>query len=82
MIMICVDLEKAYDKVNRKMYKEMYWKKDGIRGSLAKAVRLMYVNCEVCVKVQGGISDWFQVQQGVRQGCVMSPWLFNDYMDT
>ena len=62
MIMICVDLEKSYDKVNREMYKEMYWKKDGIRGSLAKAERLMYVNCEICVKVQGGISDWFQVQ--------------------
>ena len=31
--MICVDLEKAYDKVNREMYKEMYWKKDGIRGA-------------------------------------------------
>ena len=27
MIMICVDLEKVYDKVNREMYKEMYWKK-------------------------------------------------------
>ena len=28
----------------------------------SKAVRLMYVNCEVCVNEQGGISDWFQVQ--------------------
>ena len=80
MIMVCVDLEKAYDNVNR----EMMWKvlEDyGIRGSLVKAVRSMYVNCEACVKVQGGTSDWFKVEQGVRQGCVMSPWLFNVYMD-
>ena len=53
----------------------------GIRGRLAKAVRSMYVNCEACVRVLGGKSDWFKVEQGVRQGCVMSPWLFNLYMD-
>ena len=27
-------------------------------------------------------SDWFEVEQGVRQGCVLSLWLFNLYMDT
>ena len=26
-------------------------------------------------------SDWFNINSGVRQGCVMSPWLFNLYMD-
>ena len=80
MIMVCVDLEKAYDNVNR----EMMWKvleEYGIRGSFVKAVRSMYVSCEACVKVLGGTSDWFKVEQGVRQGCVMSPWLFNVYMD-
>ena len=40
----------------------------GIRGRLAKAVRSMYVNCEACVKVLGGKSDWFKVKQGARQG--------------
>ena len=48
---------------------------------MAKAVRSKYVNCEACVRVLGGKSDWFKVEQGVRQGCVMSPWLFNLYMD-
>ena len=80
MIMVCVDLEKAYDNVNR----DLMWnvlEEYGIRGRLAKAVRSMYVNCEACVRVLGGKSDWFKVEQGVRQGCVMSPWLFNLYMD-
>ena len=27
------------------------------------------------------MSEWFQVNVGLRQGCVMSPWLFNVYMD-
>ena len=27
------------------------------------------------------MSEWFQVNVGLRQGCVMSPWLFTVYMD-
>ena len=78
MIMVCVDLEKAYDNVDR----EMMWsvlEKYGTSGSLVNTVRLMYVNCEAYVKVQGGISDWFQVEKGVRQGCATSPWLYYVY---
>ena len=48
---------------------------------MAKAIRLMYVNCEACVKVLADKSGWFKVGQGVRQGCVLPPWLFNVYMD-
>ncbi len=28
-----------------------------------------------------GVSVWFEVNVGLQQGCVMSPWLFNVYMD-
>ena len=34
-----------------------------------------------CVRVKGGESECFRVNSGVRQGCIMSPWLFNVYMD-
>ena len=33
------------------------------------------------MKVGEEITDWFEVQRGVRQGCPMSPWLFNIYLD-
>ncbi len=33
------------------------------------------------MKVDGELSDSFGVGVGVRQGCVMSPWLFNILMD-
>ena len=41
----------------------------------------MYVDSSVCVRVKGGESELFRIDSGVRQGCIMSPWLFNVYMD-
>ena len=45
------------------------------------AVQSFYVDSRVCVRVGNGVSEWFLVNVGLRQGCVMSPWLFNVYMD-
>ena len=36
---------------------------------------------KACVKIGGKLSEYCDVKVGVRQGCVMSPWLFNVYMD-
>ena len=33
-----------------------------------------------CVRVGNDASEWFLVNVGLRQGCVMSPWLFNVHM--
>ena len=35
----------------------------------------------VCVRIGNEVSKWFTVNVRVRQGCVMSPWLINLYMD-
>ena len=40
-----------------------------------------YVDSRACVRVGNDVSEWFPVNIGLRQGCVMSPWLFNVYMD-
>ena len=34
-----------------------------------------------CVRAKGGESKWFRIDSGVRQGCIMSPWLSKIYMD-
>ena len=34
-----------------------------------------------CVRVGNDVSEWFPVSVGLRQGCMMSPWLFNVYKD-
>ena len=33
------------------------------------------------MKIENEVGEWFPVSVGVRQGCVMSPWLLNLYMD-
>ena len=42
-----------------------------------RAVQSLYMECEARVKVGEKQSEWFNVDQGVRQGCTLSPWLFN-----
>ena len=80
MAVACVDLEKAYDKVCR----DKLWcvlDEYGVKGKLMRAIRSLYKGSEACVRVGGMLSGWFPISQGVRQGCVLSPWLFNVFMD-
>ena len=53
----------------------------GVGGKLLKAVQSFYEDSRACVRVGNDVSEWFPVDVGLRQGCVMSPWLFNVYMD-
>ena len=80
MVMVCVDLEKAYDRVDREVLWQVLESYE-VGGRPGRAVRSLYERCQACVRVLRQNSDWFGVEQGVRQGCVMSPWLFNLYMD-
>lgn len=75
-----MDLEKAYDRVDR----EALWKvlrMYDVSGKLLNGVKSFYEGSSACVRVRGSLSEWFGIDSGVRQGCVMSPWLFNIYMD-
>ena len=74
-----MDLEKAYDTIDRYGMWQML-RVYGF-GKLLKAVQSFYVDSRACVRVGNDVSEWFPVNVGLRQGCVMSPWLFNVYMD-
>ena len=78
--MAFLDLEKAYDRVQRESLWEVL-KIYGIGGKLLNAIKSFYRCSESCVRVCQEESEWFEVKVGLRQGCVMSPWLFNVYMD-
>ena len=77
---VLMDLEKAYDTVDRHgMWQLLIVYVVG--GKLLKAVQSFYVDSRACVRVGNDVSEWFPVNEGLRQDCVMSPWLFNVYMD-
>ena len=75
-----IDLEKAYDSV----WREGMWKIAeyyGIPKEVVEILRSWYEGINSCVRVDGVEGDWFPIRTGLRQGCVMSPSLFNLYMD-
>ena len=75
-----LDLEKAYDRVDRDAVRNVL-RLNGIGGRLLRGVKSLYVGSKACVRVGNEVSEWFPVRVGLRQGCVMSPWLFNLYID-
>ena len=44
-------------------------------------LRNLYAGQEATVRTGHGPTDWFQIGKGVRQGCILSPYLFNLYAE-
>ena len=59
-----------------KILKEM-----GIPDHLTCFLRNLYADQEATVRIRHGTTDWFQNGKGVRQGCILSPCLFNLYAE-
>ena len=57
---------------NWKILKEM-----GIPGHLTCLLRNLHVGQEATVRTGHGTTDWIQIGKAVRQGCILSPYLFN-----
>ena len=51
----------------------------GIPDHLTCLLRNLYTGQEATVRTGHGTTDWFQIGKGVRQGCILSPCLFNFY---
>ena len=49
----------------------------GLPDHLTCLLRNLYAGQEATVRTRHGTMDWFQVGKGVRQGCILSPCLFN-----
>ena len=58
-----------------KILKEM-----GIPDHLTRLLRNLYADQEATARTGHGTTDWFQIGKGVRQGCILSPYLFNLYV--
>ena len=53
----------------------------GISGHLTCLLKNLYAGQEATVRTGHGTANWFQIGKGVRQGCILSPYLFNFYAE-
>ena len=75
-----IDMQKAFDWVNR----DLLWYKllsHNITGNIYWAVRSLYSFNESCIKLNNLLSQWFEVNIGVRQGDNLSPTLFSIFIN-
>ena len=79
LFLLFIDYEKAYDNVNRDKLWEMMANK--IPNYLLNTVKCIYRNTTVRIKFNDGISEPIHINKGVRQGCGLSPVLFNIYIN-
>ena len=78
---ICfIDYTKAFDCVDHnKLWKIL--KEIGVLNHLTCFLRNLYAGQEATVRTGHGATDWFKIGIGVRQGCILSPCLFNLYAE-
>lgn len=80
IVMNFVDFKKAFDCIHR----ESLWTivaKYGIPKKLINIMKDFYRDSRCAVRVDGVLSEFFDIQSGVKQGCVLSPFLFGIVMD-
>ncbi len=75
MYCIFIDFSKAFGSVQHNL---LYFTliKNGIGGIVFIVLRSMYSKLKSCVKGTDGLTEYFGITIGVRQGCMVSPLLF------
>ena len=80
-VYICfIDYSKAFDCINH----ELMWKtlgEMGIPKHLIQLLRGLYEDQIAVIRTEYGDTDRFKIRKGVRQGCILSPVLFNMYAE-
>jgi hypothetical protein len=79
-IVVFIDFKAAFDSCHR----EGLWKvlrEDGVPPAVVNVIKAMYAKSKCCVRVYNSLSDTFDVNAGVRQGGLLSPWAFNRLID-
>ena len=75
-----IDFRKAFDSIWRKgLWNVM--RHLGYPEKIVKILENAYKDTFSAVRVDGDISDWFETIVGVLQGCVLSPLLFNIFLE-
>ena len=75
-----IDYSKAFDTVNHEKLAEILTR-IGVDENDIAVITSLYWEQKTCIKFDAELSKPVQIKRGVRQGCVMSPSLFNVYTD-
>ena len=75
-----IDFKSAFDTVWRKVLWKML-AHIGIDKKIIKILERLYENSKCAVTIDGKLTEWFSVLVGVRQGCLLSPTLFNIFLE-
>ena len=77
LFMCFIDLQQAYDTVDRTLLWQVLTC-IGVPPQMIAVIQQFHDGMRACVRPDhGAYSDWFEVEQGLRQGCVLSPLLFD-----
>ena len=70
--LISLDAAQAFDKVSHKLTLERF----GFDDKAIQCIKTLYTNPTARIKINGSLTDRFEIEQGCRQGCSLSPSLF------
>ena len=74
-----VDFSKAFDTIPReKLFQKLL--DYNINGKFYDCLSMLYNRDQVCVKIDNKTTECFQANRGVKQGCILSPLLFNIFL--
>ena len=77
LFMCFIDLQKACDTDDRTLLWQVLTR-IGVPPQMIAVIRQFHDGMRACVRLDDGVcSDWFEVEQGLQQGCMLSPLLFN-----
>lgn len=75
-----IDFKAAFDTVWRKALWKML-RSIGVDQNIVAIIEDMYDRTECAIQIDGKLTEWFSVNVGVRQGCILSPTLFNVFLE-
>ena len=77
---VFIDFKKAFDRVwHAALWATM--RKYNISANLVRTIEQLYDKASSAVQMNGSIGEWFRTTVGVRQGCLLSPTLFNIFLE-